>query len=102
MTIPLPPANRWPASVVSRDNTDPGNLPGRDRRSSTMTAGSRIVAMGRYQPSRVVTNDELASTIDTNDAWIRDRVGIAERRIADAESVADMATYAAEKALANS
>lgn len=67
-----------------------------------MTAGSRIVAMGHYQPSRIVTNDDLAATIDTNDAWIKDRVGIAERRIADAESVADMATYAAEKALAAS
>jgi 3-oxoacyl-[acyl-carrier-protein] synthase-3 len=68
-----------------------------------MTAGSRIVAMGHYQPSRIVTNEDLASTIDTNDAWIRDRVGIAARRIADAgESVADMATYAAEKALAGS
>ncbi len=67
-----------------------------------MTAGSRIVAMGHYQPSRVVTNHDLASTIDTNDAWIKDRVGIAERRVADAESVADMATYAAEKALAGS
>jgi 3-oxoacyl-[acyl-carrier-protein] synthase-3 len=67
-----------------------------------MTAGSRIVAMGHYQPSRVVTNDDLAKIVDTNDAWIRDRVGIAERRIADQESVADMATFAAEKALANS
>jgi 3-oxoacyl-[acyl-carrier-protein] synthase-3 len=67
-----------------------------------MSAGSRILAMGHYQPSRVVTNDDLASTIDTNDAWIKDRVGIAERRVADAESVADMATYAAEKALAGS
>ena len=67
-----------------------------------MTAGSRILAMGHYQPSRIVTNDDLASTIDTNDAWIKDRVGIAARRIADAESVADMATYAAEKALAGS
>jgi 3-oxoacyl-[acyl-carrier-protein] synthase-3 len=67
-----------------------------------MTAGSRIIAMGHYQPSRVVTNDDLAATIDTNDAWIKDRVGIAERRIAEAESVADMATYAAEKALAAS
>jgi 3-oxoacyl-[acyl-carrier-protein] synthase-3 len=67
-----------------------------------MTAGSRIVAMGHYQPSRVVTNDDLASTIDTNDAWIKDRVGIASRRIADTESVADMASAAAEKALASS
>jgi 3-oxoacyl-[acyl-carrier-protein] synthase III len=64
-------------------------------------AGSRILALGHYQPSRVVTNEELSHTIDTNDEWIRDRVGIAERRIADGESVADMATFAAEKALAN-
>ena len=67
-----------------------------------MTAGSRIVAMGHYQPSRIVTNDDLAKIVDTNDAWIRDRVGIAERRVADQESVTDMATAAAEKALANS
>ncbi|HEV8175268.1 MAG TPA: 3-oxoacyl-ACP synthase, partial [Actinoplanes sp.] len=60
-----------------------------------MTAGSRIVAMGHYQPSRIVTNDDLANIVDTNDAWIRDRVGIAERRIAEAETVADMATFAA-------
>ncbi|BCJ45111.1 3-oxoacyl-[acyl-carrier-protein] synthase 3 protein 4 [Actinoplanes ianthinogenes] len=67
-----------------------------------MIAGSRIVAMGHYQPSRVVTNEDLTKTLDTNDEWIRDRVGIAERRIADGETVADMATYAAEKALAAS
>jgi 3-oxoacyl-[acyl-carrier-protein] synthase-3 len=67
-----------------------------------MTAGSRIVAMGHYQPSRVVTNDDLAQIVDTNDEWIRSRVGIAERRIADSETVADMATAAAEKALAGS
>ena len=67
-----------------------------------MTAGTRILAMGHYQPSRVVTNDDLAATIDTNDEWIKSRVGIAERRIATTESVADMATFAAEKALAAS
>ncbi|BCY06369.1 beta-ketoacyl-ACP synthase III [Actinoplanes sp. L3-i22] len=68
-----------------------------------MTAGSRIVAMGHYQPSRVVTNEDLTRTLDTNDEWIRSRVGIAERRIAtDTESVADMAGFAAEKALAAS
>ncbi len=64
--------------------------------------GSRIVSMGHYQPSRVLTNDELARMVDTNDEWIRSRVGIAERRIADTETVADMATAAAEKALAGS
>src|SRR6185295_5380779 len=65
-------------------------------------AGSRIVALGHYQPSRVLTNDELAEMVDTNDAWIRDRVGIAERRVAETETVADMAIGAAGKALAAS
>ncbi|GIF68342.1 3-oxoacyl-[acyl-carrier-protein] synthase 3 protein 4 [Asanoa ishikariensis] len=64
--------------------------------------GSRILAFGHYQPSRVLTNDDLAQIVDTNDEWIRDRVGIATRRIADSETVADMASFAAEKALANS
>jgi 3-oxoacyl-[acyl-carrier-protein] synthase III len=65
-------------------------------------AGSRIVSLGHYQPSRVLTNKQLAEIVDTNDEWIRSRVGIAERRIADDESVADMAAAAAEKALASS
>lgn len=64
--------------------------------------GSKIIAMGHYQPSRVVTNDDLAQLVDTNDEWIRDRVGIVTRRIAGEETVADMAAAAAGKALANS
>ena len=64
--------------------------------------GSRIAALGHYQPSRILTNDDLAQMVDTNDEWIRDRVGIVSRRISEGESVADMATYAAEKALAAS
>ena len=64
--------------------------------------GSKIVAMGHYQPSRSVSNADLAGILDTNDEWIRDRVGIASRRIATTETVADMATAAAEKALASS
>jgi len=66
------------------------------------TSGSKIVAMGHYQPARVLTNDDLAQMVDTNDQWIRDRVGIATRRIADNETVADMAAAAAGKALAGS
>jgi 3-oxoacyl-[acyl-carrier-protein] synthase-3 len=65
-------------------------------------AGSRILAMGHYQPVRVLTNDDLAEMVDTNDQWIRDRVGIVTRRIADGETVADMAAAAAGKALAGS
>ena len=66
-------------------------------------AGARILALGGYQPTRVVTNDELAAAVQTSDEWIRSRVGIASRRIAGPdETVADMATAAGGKALAAS
>ncbi|MGH3737902.1 MAG: beta-ketoacyl-ACP synthase III [Micromonosporaceae bacterium] len=66
-------------------------------------SGSRIVALGHYQPSKIVTNDDLAQTLDTSDEWIQSRVGIRSRRIAAPdETVADLATAAAEKALASS
>jgi len=64
--------------------------------------GSRIISVGHYQPARVLTNDDLAQIVDTSDEWIRDRVGIVTRRVADGETVADMATAAAATALANS
>jgi 3-oxoacyl-[acyl-carrier-protein] synthase-3 len=66
--------------------------------------GARILGLGHYRPRNVVTNDDLvARGLDTNDEWIRTRVGIAERRWADPdESVVDMAEQAASKALANS
>ncbi len=67
------------------------------------TAGARVLAFGGYQPARVVTNDELAATVETNDEWIRSRVGIASRRIAAPdETVADMGVQAGGKALAAS
>ena len=70
--------------------------------TSTSVPGSRILGLGHYQPSNVVTNDDLvARGVDTNDAWIRSRVGIAERRFADPdETVIDMGEAAASKALA--
>ncbi len=67
------------------------------------SAGARVLAFGGYQPARIVTNDDLAATLDTSDEWIRSRVGIASRRLAAPdETVADMAVAAAGKALAGS
>jgi 3-oxoacyl-[acyl-carrier-protein] synthase III len=67
------------------------------------TGGARILAFGGYQPARELTNDELSRMVDTNDEWIRSRVGIASRRIAGPdETVADMAVAAGGKALAAS
>jgi len=66
-------------------------------------AATRILAFGDYQPATIVTNDDLADSLDTSDEWIRSRVGIASRRIAGPdESLADMATAAGGKALAAS
>jgi 3-oxoacyl-[acyl-carrier-protein] synthase-3 len=72
-------------------------------RQTEGSPSARILAFGGYQPARVVTNDELAATMDTSDEWIRSRVGIASRRIAGPdETVADMAAAAGGKALAAS
>ncbi|WP_214320419.1 beta-ketoacyl-ACP synthase III [Nonomuraea sediminis] len=68
-----------------------------------ITPGARVLAFGHYQPSTIVTNDDLAKNMDTNDEWIQSRVGIKERRVAGpAESLEDMATQAGGKALAAS
>jgi 3-oxoacyl-[acyl-carrier-protein] synthase III len=62
--------------------------------------GARLSGLGSMQPERVVTNDELAETIDTNDQWIRERVGIQSRRIADpGTSLVDMASEAGSRAV---
>jgi 3-oxoacyl-[acyl-carrier-protein] synthase-3 len=67
---------------------------------STPVRASGITGLGYYVPSRVVTNDDMAQFVDTNDEWIRSRTGIGERRFAaDNESVADMAEHAARAAL---
>src|SRR5690348_8909372 len=67
-------------------------------------AATRILGMGHYRPANTITNDDLvARGVDTNDEWIRTRVGIAERRWADPdETVVDMAEAAASKAMAAS
>ncbi|KPK07030.1 MAG: 3-oxoacyl-ACP synthase [Betaproteobacteria bacterium SG8_39] len=61
---------------------------------------SRIVGTGSYLPARVVRNDEFSARLDTSDAWIRERTGIAERRIADAsQASSDLALEASRHAL---
>ncbi|WP_336033550.1 beta-ketoacyl-ACP synthase III [Geodermatophilus sp. FMUSA9-8] len=65
--------------------------------------GARILGLGGYRPRRRVTNDELAQVMETNDEWIRTRVGIAERRWAsEDETLVEMSVAAGGKALAAS
>jgi len=61
-----------------------------------------IIGTGRYLPEKVVTNDDLAKIVDTNDEWIYTRTGMRERRIArDDQATSDLATEAARAALAD-
>ncbi len=65
------------------------------------SAHARILGVGGYRPSRVVTNDEICERIDSSDQWIRERTGIESRRwAAPDESVIDMSLAAAGKAVA--
>lgn len=60
-----------------------------------MKMRAAITAVGGYVPERVLTNAELETMVDTNDAWIRERTGIAERRILDKDrATSDMAVEA--------
>src|SRR5581483_2953373 len=60
---------------------------------------AHIVGWGKFLPPNIMTNDDLAKKVDTSDKWIRERTGIAERRIATKETTASMALYAAQDAL---
>src|SRR3546814_15467623 len=63
---------------------------------------SIVLGCGSYLPARVMTNDELATRIDTSDEWIRQRTGIRQRHIAaEGELTSDLALRAAHEALAN-
>jgi 3-oxoacyl-[acyl-carrier-protein] synthase III len=67
-----------------------------------LSGASKIVGVGRALGGRVVTNQELAETLDTNDAWVVERTGIKERRfVAEGEDCATLAAEASKKALSH-
>ncbi|NQV56177.1 MAG: ketoacyl-ACP synthase III [Rhodospirillales bacterium] len=62
---------------------------------------SVITGCGAYLPERVLTNEELAGTVDTDDEWIKSRTGICKRHIAaKGEFTSDLALAASRRALA--
>ena len=66
-----------------------------------MTTNALITGWGMYAPSRVMTNEELSTLVDTSDEWIVTRTGIRERRIAaDDETTTTLSVHAARDALA--
>ncbi|MEP9367247.1 beta-ketoacyl-ACP synthase III [Xanthobacter sp. VNH20] len=63
---------------------------------------SVVRGVGSYLPERVLTNSELARSVDTSDEWIVQRTGIRERHIAaTGEMTSDLARHAALRALAD-
>ncbi len=62
--------------------------------------GITIVGSGRHVPGKPITNDELSKVMETDDAWIRPRSGIAQRHyVAAGEGVSDLGVVAARQAL---
>jgi 3-oxoacyl-[acyl-carrier-protein] synthase III len=63
---------------------------------------SVVIGCGSYLPSRILTNQELAQSVETTDEWIVQRTGIRERHIAaPGELTSDLALHAAKAAIAN-
>lgn len=62
---------------------------------------SQVVSVGSYLPEKVLTNDDLAKTVDTSDEWIVKRTGIKQRHIAaEGQLTSDLGREAALKAMA--
>ena len=55
-----------------------------------------VEGIGSYAPARVMTNDELATMVETSDEWIRERTGIRERRIASPEEMGEVVALLAD------
>ena len=62
----------------------------------------KFLATGRCLPAKIVTNDDLSRTVDTNDEWVFSRTGIHARHFCQEESGMDLAEGAARQALAKS
>lgn len=60
-------------------------------------SGSRIIGWGSNLPEKILTNDDLALTIDTSDEWIFERTGIRQRHVGG--STGEMSIHAGQQAL---
>jgi 3-oxoacyl-[acyl-carrier-protein] synthase-3 len=60
---------------------------------------SKILGTGSYLPQKILTNDDMAKTLDTSDEWITSRTGIKQRHVVDGETGSFMAIEAAKRAL---
>lgn len=78
----------------------PSEAPFENSLPSRLGTNAGIAGLGLCVPERVLTNDDLAQMVETNDEWIVTRTGIRERHVADADTTtSDLALVAAERAL---
>lgn len=59
----------------------------------------RILGTGSATPSKIVTNHDLETFLDTSDEWIQERTGIGSRHAATTETTTSLAAEACRKAL---
>lgn len=65
-----------------------------------VSKGCKLVGCGSAVPQLQISNDDLASIVDTSDEWIATRTGIRNRHVLSGEdSLVGLATEAAQKAL---
>lgn len=62
--------------------------------------GIRVVATGRFAPSKIMTNDDLSKIVDTSDVWIKERTGMERRHFCtENDTNVSMAFQAAKQAI---
>lgn len=67
-----------------------------------MSFSVKIIGSGSYLPEKIITNNDLAKIVDTNDEWIVKRTGISERRVEEKDNPTSyMAVKAIQKAIEN-
>ena len=72
------------------------------RMHQSNTSHAYILGTGSFLPDNIVTNHDLAKKFSTSDKWIKEKIGITERRyVTSGMGVSDMASAAAKKALTN-
>lgn len=67
--------------------------------SAQLCLGAKLIGTGSAVPDRILTNAELSERVDTSDEWIVSRTGIKARRIVQEETLVDLATMAATRAI---
>jgi 3-oxoacyl-[acyl-carrier-protein] synthase-3 len=94
MSIPPRPSDEQGVNAQNGRVNSPQGLPG--------VYGISVAGIGAFVPERCITNDDIATLVETSDEWIRSRTGISTRHVVSGdESVADLAIAAAKDALAS-